>query len=64
LVYLFVEARTSERFELLDIDFAGHMTQLRKSPPGIWALPSRDGKDRHSPAQQEPKVWTMDARQL
>jgi DNA-binding winged helix-turn-helix (wHTH) protein/Tol biopolymer transport system component len=59
---LFVETRTTEGFELLYVDLAGHITLLRKSQISIWAVPSRDGKKLAFPGLSTSRnVWTLAA---
>jgi hypothetical protein len=58
----FVEARTAEGFELLNVDLAGHAKTLRKSAVSIFGIPSRNGKKLAFPGLGSSRnVWTMDA---
>jgi WD40 repeat protein len=40
----FVETKTTNGYDLLYVDLAGHATLLRQSPISIWGVPSRDGE--------------------
>jgi DNA-binding winged helix-turn-helix (wHTH) protein/Tol biopolymer transport system component len=58
---LFVECRTAEGFELLDVDFGGHAKLLRKSEVPIWAIPSRDGRKLAFPGRTvSSNAWTTE----
>jgi len=59
---LFVECRTAEGFELVNLDFEGRIKLLRKSEVPIWAIPSRDGNKLAFPGRSaSSNVWTSDA---
>jgi len=58
---LFVECRTKDGFELVNLDLTGRITLLRKSSVPLWGIPSRDGKKIAFPDRTSSNnVWASD----
>jgi DNA-binding winged helix-turn-helix (wHTH) protein len=61
---LFVECRTKDGFELVNLDLGGKAVVLRKSSVTLWGIPSRDGKKLTFPDRTSSNnVWASDAVQ-
>jgi hypothetical protein len=58
---LFVQCRTRDGFELVNLDLTGHATLLRKSSVPLWGIPSRDGMKIAFPDRTSASnVWASD----
>ncbi|WP_161570938.1 winged helix-turn-helix domain-containing protein [Granulicella sibirica] len=58
---LYVQCRTDDGFQLLDLDLRGAAKVLRKSTVPLWAIPSRDGKKIAFPGYStSDNVWTQE----
>ncbi len=61
---LFVECRTREGFELVNLALGGKVALMRKSSVSMWAIPSRDGKKIAFPDRTSSNnVWASDVLQ-
>ncbi|WP_157477485.1 winged helix-turn-helix domain-containing protein [Granulicella tundricola] len=61
---LFVQCRTRDGFELVNLDMVGHVKVLRKSSVPLWGIPSRDGKKIAFPDRTNSNnVWASDTTQ-
>lgn len=61
---LFVECRTKDGFELVNLDLTGRITLLRKSSVPMWGIPSRDGKRIAFPDRTSSNnVWASDTKE-